>query len=50
MQITKEMLLARREQYVTDKDAAAAHVYALSGAIQDIDFLLEVLNRPEAEA
>ncbi len=47
MQLTKELLSARRVQYVEDVEKFQANLQALHGAIQDIDYWLAELEKPE---
>ena len=47
MALTKETLMARREQHLKERDLRVLEYYALDGAIQELDHLLEELSKGE---
>lgn len=47
MQITKEILLARRKEIEDQKEQARGIIAACNGAIQTIDSLIVTLDAPE---
>jgi len=47
MNITKELLEQKKQEYVSARDQLTANAAVFSGAIQDIDFWLAKLNETE---
>lgn len=47
--ITREQLVAQRDKYARERDEMLAGVHALSGAIQDCEHWLAVLDAPKTE-
>jgi hypothetical protein len=45
--ITKETLLARKSEYLVERDKALQTFHLFSGAIQDVEHWLGVLDKPE---
>jgi hypothetical protein len=49
MELTKEMLLERKTQMTADYEHTTADMHAISGALQQIDWDLEQLEKEDAE-